>query len=266
MYTIKPQSNKDNTMEKANVKKEDIGFMEEIAGQGYENIGQEDISTPYLKVAQALSPELDKEEDAYIEALEVGMFFNSLTSKVYGREINLIPVHYEKSWMEWKPDRGGLVGKHEPFSIQVDKTDFSKWKYGNNIISDTLMFYCFVEGHMEDGPLVYALTGSGIRHGKNWNTQIMMTKLPSGSRAPYFSSVWKLNTTKQKNEQGTWYQIGGKKSNIVRSRFITSKEYTELIAPIREDLNRLTSSVDYKQLESSGGTEVQTVDPNDVSY
>lgn len=244
--------------------KANIDFMEEIAGQGYENISQDDISTPFLKVAQALSPELDKEEDSYIKGLEVGMFFNSLTGTVYGREISLVPVHYEKSWLEWKPNRGGLIARHEPFSIQVDKTDFSKWTYGNNIISETLMFYCFIEGHMQDGPIVYALTGSGIKHGKNWNTQIMMTKLPSGKKAPYFSSIWKLHTTKQSNDQGTWYQIGGKKTNAVRLRFITNKEYTDIIKPIREDLMRLSQGVDYKALE--GGTDKPAITDKDVEY
>ncbi len=250
-------------MEKKN--EQSIDFMEEIAGEGYENIGQDDISTPFLKVAQALSPELDKEEDAYIEGLEVGMFFNSLTGKVYGREINLVPVHYEKTWMEWKDNRGGLVGRHEPFSIQVDKTDFSKWLYGNNVITETLMFYCFVEGHMEDGPIVYPLSGSGIKHGKNWNTQIVMTKLPSGSKAPYFSSFWKLHTSKQSNDQGTWYQIGGKKTNVVRDRFITGNEYNMMIKPILEDLKKLSQGLDLKSLDHSS-PKMAIAEEIDVAY
>lgn len=245
------------------VEKENIDFMEDVSGQGYENIGSRDIATPFLKILQALSPELEEGNEAFISGAKIGMFFNSLTGQLYGREIKVIPLHYEKSWLEWRPRAtgGGLVNKHAPFSIKVDQSDFSKWKYGDNEISETLMFYCLIDGHQEEGPIVYALSSSGIKHGKNWNTNIMMTKLPSGARAPFFSSVWILTSVKQTNAKGTYYQIGGKKSNIKRERFITAKEFSDFVLPIRDNLKELEQGLDYKALE--GAVEEVVVSPTD---
>ncbi len=244
-------------------KKEDLGFMEDSAGAGYENISSQDVSTPFLKILQALSPEVEAGNEAQIKGAEPGMFCNSLTGRLYGREVNLIPLHYTKEWLEWKPDRGGLVGRHEPFSINVDQTDFSKWKYGDNVIAETLMFFCLVEGHLDDGPIVYPLSSTGIKHGKNWNTQIMMTKLPSGNRAPFYSSVWTLTSKKYIKPKGSYYQIGDRKTNLDRKRFVLPDEFNNYILPMRETLADLQKGLDFKSIE--GGSEQQMIEAGEGS-
>jgi hypothetical protein len=102
---------------------------------------------------------------------------------------------------------------------------------------------------MEEGPILYALQSTGVKHAKNWNSQLLMTRLPNGNQAPYFSSVWKLSIEKYKNDQGTYYQIGGKTSNIGRTRFITEKEFNEYVLPTFKNVKALESKVDFKQLE-----------------
>lgn len=236
--------------------KQEVGFLDEHSGEGLENIEISDLSLPFLRVAQPLSPQIDKDSEEFLEGLQVGMFFNTVTNRIYGKEINLIPMKYERSWVEWKQDRGGFVARHIPGSIDIDKSDFSKWKYNANVIQDTLMFYCMVADRLNEGPIVFCLSSTGIKHGKNWMTQINMTRLPSGKQAPIFSSVWKLFTTKQQNAKGSFYQIGGKSSNVSRARFIKPDEYSTFVAPNIEGLKNM--SVDLKQLtDSSNETESQ---------
>ena len=230
-----------------------LTFLEEQAGAGLENIDIRDMSLPFLRIAQSLSPQLEKDNEAYIPGLELGMFFNTVTKKIYGREINLIPIKYERAWVEWRPDRGGFVATHPQNSIKVDKTNFKEWQYGENIVQDTMLFYCMIEGHLQDGPIVFPLSVTGLKHGKNWMTQINMTKLPSGSQAPLFSSVWKVVSSKINGKKGTYYQIGGKATNISRTRFINSTEYQNFISPNIEGLK--FAVVDMKQL-SDGSDEV----------
>ena len=179
------------------------------------------------------------------------MFFNTITERLYGTTIQVVPIMYKKLWLEWAPNRGGLMGRHDPESVKVNKENFSGWKTEDgNIISETHSFYVMVVGHFDEGPIVLSLTSTGIRHAKNWNTQIMMTKLPSGSKAPYYSSVWELETVKCINQQGTWYQIGEKKTMIKRMRFITEKEFTGFVLPMKESLGSL-KEIDYSQLEDA---------------
>jgi len=233
-----------------------VSFLNEHAGEGFENITQDDLKMPFLNILQKGSPQVDKNDVNFIQGAEPGMFFNNVTKKLYGTTIELIPVKYEKLWMEWKPDRGGLIGPHIPGSIDVDKNDFSNWIYNGNNITETLFFYVLIAGHFNDGPITFTLSSTGIKHGKNWNTQIVHTRLPNGKQAPYFSSVWKLTSMACKNDKGTWYQIGDTSTAIERKRFINQKECIDFILPAVEALAK--SSIDFKQLEnnsSAGGTQ-----------
>jgi len=222
----------------ANGAKEKVNFFAGHEGEGYENLTAADYAVPFLRVLQLLSPQVNKHGPDYVEGAEPGMFFNTVTERLYGTKVSLIPLTFQKVWLEWLPDRGGLVGRHEPYSIKIDKSDFSTWRVagGTNIVSECLLYYCLVVGHIEDGPVVFSLFSSGIKHGKNWNTQIMLTQLPNGKKAPYFSSVWELKTALNKNQQGEWFQIGEKKSAIVRKRFVTEKEFNDYVLPGKEAL------------------------------
>lgn len=231
--------------------KSTVDFLEEQAGAGLENVDIQDMSLPFLRVAQSLSPQLDKDSDAYMEGLELGMFFNTVTKFIYGKEVGLIPIRYERAWIEWHPDRGGYVGKHSPGSIKIDKSEFSKWKYNGNVISDTMMFYCLISGHLDHGPILFCLSSTGIKHAKNWLTQINMTKLPSKKTAPIFSSVWKLFTAKQVGKKGAYYQLGDKSSNVSRERFITPDEYSKFVGPMVVAIQDMKA--DMKQLEDNTG-------------
>lgn len=64
-------------------------FITKDDRRGTENIGNDDIKFPALKLAQGLSPETKRNEAAYIEGLREGELFNSITKDNYGEE----PVH-----------------------------------------------------------------------------------------------------------------------------------------------------------------------------
>ncbi len=232
-------------------KKNEVGFLDEHANKGFENVSAEDFSIPFLKILQPLSSQLDEDAPEFIKSAKSGMFFNTVTERLYGRTVQLIPLRYKKVWLEWLPERGGLVGKHEPGAIKVNKDKFTKWISENgNIIAEHHNFYCLVANHFDEGPIVFSLTSTGNRHAKNWNTQIMMTRLPSGNRAPFFSSIWELETVKNKNDAGSWYMIGDKKTMVKRVRFVSQIEFTEQVLPNRESLDSL-KELDYTQIEDN---------------
>jgi hypothetical protein len=147
----------------------------------------------------------------------------------------VIPLKCEELWLEWAPNNGGLRGRHVPGSLPVEGDPFGKQftKAGNEIV-DYMLFYVLIVGQMELGPAVFSLKKTGIKHGKAWNTRIRSVKLPNGAIAPYYSSVWRLTTSLNKNDKGqTWYNIGvGKTTNAERVRFITPDDLN-VIRPAR---------------------------------
>lgn len=248
-------------MAKQNNNKEKLGYLDEHAEEGFENLDSTDFVVPFLRILQKLSPQVDPDAPEHVKGAKPGMFFNTVNNKLYGNVLELIPITFKKVWLEWLPERGGLVNRHKPYSIKVDTSHFTKWTVqgGVNIISECLLFYCLIIDHIEDGPIVFSLSSTGIKHGKNWNTQIMMTRLPSGKRAPYFSSVWELTVIKNENNQGVWYQIGSKKTAIERKRFISNKEFANFVFPFKQTLTE-AQELDYSQVDEIPQQEQRVIE------
>jgi len=52
--------------------------------EGFEDISTQTMAIPFIRVLQTLSPQLNKKKPEYVEEAQEGMFFNTVTKKVYG--------------------------------------------------------------------------------------------------------------------------------------------------------------------------------------
>lgn len=228
-------------------------FLNEYAGEGLENITARDLSVPFVKILQGLSPEIVEKT---VPGAEPGMFYNTITKTLYGTKIQIIPLRYELLWIEYRPNRGSYVAAHKPGSIAIEKATNDKgsiiWLTADrNEIIETLVFCCLSLNHLDEGIFFLSLSKTHLKYGKKLNTYIAMTKLDNGEQAPYFSSVWELSTVLNKNDSGVWYTLGTKAAaNITRIRFITLDEFNNHVLPAKNFAKNLSStSSDFKQIE-----------------
>jgi len=87
----------------------------EGAARGSENVGSDDIVLPRISLLQALSPQLDEQDAAFVEGAKAGDILNSLTGENYGRELTIIPVYFRKEYVIWKDRKkgGGMFGVYQ---------------------------------------------------------------------------------------------------------------------------------------------------------
>jgi hypothetical protein len=214
--------------------KSDVAVFEALAEAkttGFEGADFESYATPFLRILQQNSPQVLEDTDQYIPDAKPGYFFNNVTNILYGKTVTVIPVRYERMFLEWKPERGGFVAIHsveEGMAISVPGKSFGSriHKENGNILQDTHTFYLLVAGREEEGPLVLPLTSTGIRHSRKWLSMAKMLRLPNRAAAPLYSSTYKLSTILNENDQGRWYQIGDKaKTAIERVDWINADQF-----------------------------------------
>jgi len=58
-------------------------IFEADAGAGSQNMTQDDLALPFLKVLGQLSPEVNKQNAKFISGAEPGMIVNSVTKELY---------------------------------------------------------------------------------------------------------------------------------------------------------------------------------------
>ena len=204
-------------------------LFEGMEGQGFENMKGDAFSIPMLLIAQPTSKAMLAEDSN----IKLGDFYNSITNESFGKELEIIPCYYKQVWLEWKPNMGGLVGRHLPGSIPVVGDTYTGMKtQEGNIIEENWIYYVMIVGKEEQGVFQFSLKSSGLKYAKKWNSLISLTKLANGKQAPFFSSSWTIKSYKNENDQGVWYTIGSKSESEIKRVDFINREQLALVQDI----------------------------------
>ena len=84
----------------------------DMAGAGAD-FSSEEMQMPFVRIAQAMSPEIKKSDAKFIEGCGQGDIFNNLTQEYWGDGVELIPCYVQTKYTEWVSldDGGGFVGE-----------------------------------------------------------------------------------------------------------------------------------------------------------
>ena len=127
-------------------------LFEADANQGAQNISQEDLALPFLKILGQLSPEVNKRDGKYVEGAEPGKIINTVTNQLYD-SLEVVPVFYKRQYIEWQ-DRGTSTGApvaiHEADSDIISQTtrgkDYKDRLANGNYLENTASHFVLVRG------------------------------------------------------------------------------------------------------------------------
>lgn len=167
--------------------------------RGAENVTQDDLVIPRLEVVQALSPCRKKNDPAYIEGIEEGMLYNSVTREVYGSKVMIVPVSFKKEYLLWKDRKqgGGFRGAHdtkdgaESFRLSLEDAAAVE-------IVDTAQHFCLIiraDGSTEE--IALSLSKSKLKMSRTLNSLIRITGLDSFAKSYTVSAVQATNANNE---------------------------------------------------------------------
>ena len=208
--------------QEANVaKRENAGALatnifEADANQGAQNIAQDDLALPFLKVLGQLSPEINSRDAKYIKGAQPGMILNTVTGDYYDGEkgINVLPVFYKRQYIEWQ-DRGASLGApvaiHEVDSdllskVTRDKSNKDRLPNGN-YLENTASHFVILMGDTPTTALI-SMKATQLKISRKWNSMMMGIKMQGKSglfTPPTYSHIYNLKTVQMSNDKGTWF-------------------------------------------------------------
>jgi hypothetical protein len=186
------------------------------SGAGLEEMKASDMTTPFIRIVQALSPELDESKANYIAGAKKGSLFNTVTREVF-EEITVIPCFYQTQFVEWRPrdSGGGFVAVHTDESIldgtkKVDNKDINS--EGNEIVR-TAMYYCLRVINAEEfdfEPVAIPMQKTQLKKARNLNSIVQRNTIrdPKTGKIyvqPLFSQVFKFKSITESNKKGQSY-------------------------------------------------------------
>lgn len=189
-----------------------------------DDFSSQDLTIPFLRIAQKLSPQVDKDAAEFIPGLEPGMIFNTATGEFWEADAG-VPVVIgttRRELTEWKPrgsgDGSGLVANHGTDLSPLGASDVGKNEKGKPITGGgnelvEAMQYYVLQTDLETGmadPAVISMSSSNFKPARDLNLMIRTAKFqtPDGriiNKPSSFLYVYRLTTVKRSNADGTWY-------------------------------------------------------------
>ena len=188
-------------------------LFEADANQGAQNISQEDLALPFLKVLGQLSPEVNKRDAKHVEGAEPGKIINTVTNELFD-EIQIVPCHYKRQYIEWQ-DRGTSTGApvaiHEADSDIISQTtrgkDYKDRLPNGNYLDNTAQHFVLALGKTPQTALI-SMKGTQLKVSRKWNSIMMGIKMQGKTglfTPPTYSHIYNLKTVQMSNDKGTWF-------------------------------------------------------------
>ena len=226
------------TNKETSITKRDAGgalattMFEADANQGAQNITQDDLALPFLKVLGQLSPEVNTRngKSKYIKGAEPGMILNTVSTELYdgAKGISVLPVFYKRQYIEWQ-DRG--EGQGSPVHIyeagddipQTTRDKSNKDRLANgNYLENTASHYVIVLGDSPSTALI-SMKATQLKISRKWNSMMMGIKLQGKNglfTPPTYSHIYTLKTVQMSNDKGTWFGWDVSKEGPVKDKSV----------------------------------------------
>jgi hypothetical protein len=216
-------------------------LFEADANQGAQNISQEDLALPFLKILGQLSPEVNKRDGKYVEGAEPGKIINTVTNALYD-QINVIPCHYKRQYIEWQ-DRGTSSGApvaiHEADSDIVSQTtrgkDYKDRLPNGNYLDNTANHFVLCLGSNPETALI-SMKSTQLKVSRKWNSMMMGIKMQGKNglfTPPTYSHIYKLSTVQMSNDKGTWFGW-----DVAREGPVTDKAMYDMAKAFAESVGK----------------------------
>ena len=205
-------------MSKTNNKKAVNLYEGALAGGGLEEVTSEDVQIPFLRVLQALSPQIKKSDPAYIKGSEQGGIFNTVTKKFWNGDdgVIVIPTYFQKKLLEFVPrsEGGGFVGEINPKNLPkiVKENGMEMLENGNELVRTAQHYVKIVH---DDGTLENAIVDmkkTQLKKSREWVSIMGMFKYPKeagqnlvGKTMDSWYNMFRLTTVEESNDKGSWY-------------------------------------------------------------
>jgi len=241
-------------VEKANTELAVINY--EADGQEATKFDQDDLTTPFLKVLQKGSPEVDKDSGDYVQGAEVGMIINTSSKALTTAPAVFIPCGYSRQFLEWVPREagGGFKGEvSREFALGLERDDRGRYLHPNgNHIMDTRVWYVLqvIDGDLQ--PAVLSLKSTAIKRSKELGDIISSIRLERADGSKFrpadYSHTYVMDVTHEQKDGDTWklpkFGIGEQITDA--ATYTAAKEFAEIVS-------RGGAKVDHAASDEGGG-------------
>ena len=194
--------------------------MSKHSGAGLENTDRDSFAIPFLAIIQKGSPQVDKDDEAYMKGVEVGDLLITSSGEVFKDEVgaDLIFCSYRRVFTRWAPldNGGGFKGElpvDEVVSLRAAgklvEQDNRLYADNGDVVKDTRIHYVLILSPSGGAvPAVLSVSSTQIKKSKMLMTQIQSYVARDSKDKPFtppsFGHIFHAETIAESNDKGSW--------------------------------------------------------------
>jgi hypothetical protein len=190
-------------------------FADAGTGSSFE---ADEMIMPFLRLAQQMSPQVNKNKPEYIKGLGAGDIFNNLTGEYWdGAEgLRVVVCTTITKYTEWVPidNGGGFVGEiapTDPVIRQVVRDGNKELLPNGNEMVKADNYYVLYES--QDGtwnPAVLDMKITALKVSRRWKSKISLQTIKhprTGQvvKMPVFGNIWRVTSVEETNRNDQSY-------------------------------------------------------------
>jgi len=187
-------------------------YLQNAGNEGKENITKDDMLLPRLALAQKMSFEIDPEHAKFINGLELGQLFNSVTQEIYGAgPLEFIVLRADAPrHVEFYPRESGGGVKDMDIPQNDPRTQFTRDAVsGASIPPIATKFYDYVVMLLPSFEIIgLSFKSTGIKVARQMNTFIKQRP------GPIYAGKYRIHSESFTNKKGTFKVYVVKNSDI----------------------------------------------------
>lgn len=195
-------------------------YLKEVnSAEGTEGLTRKDMIMPRLALAQKMSHEVDPENAKFIDGLEVGELFNSVTKAIYGEgPLEFIVLKRDTPrYVEFNPlDQGGGI-KDMNVPANDPRTQFTRGADGKSVKPIATKFYDFIVMLLPSMEIIgLSFKSTGLKAARLLNTALaspLLTK-DGPKKVPVYARKFSIKSASAENKQGKFKVYVVETSNI----------------------------------------------------
>lgn len=190
------------------------------AGQarGSEDVAQEDLIIPRLELIQGLSGYVKEGDPKFNPEARAGMLVNSVSGQIYGKEVMVVPVLFQKQWLVWRKrkwldangkEQNGEGGFFGAFNTPEEAEKRKAEAMAEGVpeiqieIIDTPQHLCllFNQSRGSIDEIILSMPRTKAKISRQWNSIVRMA---GGDR---FSRAYRITSALEKKQSGDYYNF-----------------------------------------------------------
>lgn len=210
-------ANKQQVQEVKNQLPADTSYEDQYAGVGTYTDEKYTI-TPRASILQALSPQVKKQNVAYVDGAQPGMIYlDSYHEPLINGDEGILfqPCWFETRWEVRTPRESGAANYVAEFDkpqagwkeMRAEKGNYVYYVTPEGNVANEIHFHAGYV-HLDGSLLPYSIkiAGTGIFYSRKWNGQIASRKTAKGEPAARFGFLYRMRVRTQTNAAGEWGQ------------------------------------------------------------